>query len=227
MSASLDIRFLDSYALADLITLEKVVQIFLDMGFSIKEFEVNNQALAWEGGPESIRRLLTLAHQSKNCYFLAWNPAWHLEIRQYIAWNSLKLGGERRAWIVTTTNNTPYFWYAEKNPLRYSRFYLDIGKQLYEVLRPTFGWIDFDYGLHTTHEDIEALELPALYWANFFGPPYVAKIGREKIMTAPAWSVEELSDGGLLYVLASCPGLTDDHVSPDSVKAHFGVAKVR
>ena len=225
MSASLDIFFLDSHTLGDPITLERVVQALMGIDFSIEEFKVNNQAIAWEREPESMRRLLTLAHQARNCYFLAWNAEWRLEIRQHIAWDSPK--GIKEAWIRTTTDNTPYFWRAEYNPARYSRFFLDIGKRLYEVLRPTFGWIDFDYGLRTTHEDIEALELPTLYWANFFGPAYVDKIGRDKILSAPAWAIEELPDGGLLYVLASCPGLADDHVSVESVKAHFGIESVR
>lgn len=225
MSASLDIFFLDSYTLGSSMTLERVVRVFLDAGFDIDEFKVSNQTIAWEREPERMRRLLTLAHQARDCYFLAWNAEWRLEIRQHIAWDSPK--GEKEAWIRTTTDNTPYFWRIEYNPASYSRFFLDIGKSLYEVLQPTFGWVDFDYGLFTTHEDIEALELPTLYWANFFGPAYVNKIGRDKILSAPAWAIEELADGGLLYVLASCPGLADDHVSVERVKAHFGVKRVR
>jgi len=227
MSASLDIFFLDSHTLGYPTTLERVVQVFLGAGFSIEEFEINNQAVTWEKEPGSMRRLLTLAHQARDWYFLAWSAEWRLEIRQYLAWGSLKMGRDNRAWICTTTDNTPYFWYAEKSPARYSRFYLEIGKQLYEVLRPTFGWIDFDYGLRTTHEDIEVLELPTLYWANFFGPAYVNKIGRDKILGAPAWTIEDLADGGLLYVLASCPGLADDHVPVESVQVHFGIESVR
>jgi hypothetical protein len=202
-----------------------VFQALMSAVFSIEEFEVNNQAIPWEREPERMRRLLALAHRARNCYFLAWNAEWRLEIRQHIAWDSSK--GVKKAWIRTTTDNTPYFWRAEYNPARHSRFFLDIGKRLYEVLRPTFGWIDFDYGLRTTHEDIESLRLPVIYWANFFGPVYVDQIGREKILSAPAWAIEELPDGGLLYVLASCPGLDDDHLSVESVKAHFGVESVR
>ncbi len=225
MSASLDILFLDSHTLGDSKTIERVVQVFLGMGFSIEEFEVNNQPVVWEREAECMRKLLALAHKARDCYFLVWNAEWRLEIRQRIAWDSPK--GEKEAWICATTDNTPYFWRMEYNPQRYSRFFLDIGKGLYEVLRPSFGWIDFDYGLRTTHEDIEALELPTLYWANFFGPAYVKKIGRERILSAPAWRIEELPDGGLLYVLASCPGWADDHVPVERVKAHFGVEKVR
>jgi len=227
MSASLDILFLNSSTLGDPITLEKIIQVFLGMRFSIEEFKVNNQPVAWEKEPEGMRRLLILAHQARDCYFLAWNAEWQLEIRQYLVWGSLKMGKEERAWICSSTDNTPYFWRAEYNPRSYSRFFLDIGKGLYEVLRPSFGWIDFDYGLRTTHEDIEALRLPVIYWANFFGPAYVNRIGRAHILRAPAWAIEELSDGGLLYVLASCPGLESDHVSVEAVRTHFGVKQVR
>jgi len=225
MSASLDILFLDSHALEDPTTLERLMYVFIDVGFSIKEFEVNNQAVVWGEKPEQMRELLTLAYQARGCYFLAWNNEWRLEIRQRISWDSPKR--QKGAWICTTTDNTPYFWREEYDPARYSRFFLEIGKTLYEVLRPTFGWIDFDYGLRTTHDDVESLRLPVIYWANFFGPAYVNHLGQDYIRRAPAWAIEELSDGGLLHILASCPGLESDHVPVELVKAHFGTEQVR
>jgi hypothetical protein len=225
VSAPLDIIFLNSHTLGDPITLTKVLHAFMSGGFSIEEFKINDRIITWHGDPESVRKLVALAYEARDCYFLAWNAEWSLEIRQHIAWDSPE--GEKEAWICTTTDNTPYFWHTEKNPSRYSRFYLDIGKELYKVLRPSFGWIDFDYGLRTTHEDLRALNLPTLYWANFFGPEYVDKIGKSKILGAPAWKIEQLDEGGILYVLSSCPGLADDHVPIESVQAHFGVKNVR
>lgn len=227
MSASLHIVFLDSQHLGKPRSLEQVVQVFLSAGFEIDQFKVEDEVMSWGEYAQKPEEIIAVAYKAKELSFPAFNPEWRLEILQQIGWGITKMGGERRAWIRTITDNTPYFWHAEYNPAKYSRLFLDIGKSLYEVLGPTFGWVDFDYGLFTTHEDIEALELPTLYWANFFGPAYVNKIGRDKILSAPAWAIEELADGGLLYVLASCPGLADDHVPPDSVKAHFGVANVR
>lgn len=40
--------------------------------------------------------------------------------------------------------------------------------------------------------------LPGLYWANYFGAPYVKLIGRERLLSAPAWSVKEVGQGILL-----------------------------
>ncbi len=225
MSASLDITFLDSHTLADHATLGQVLHAFTSAGFSIKEFKINSHVTAWKKDIESIQRLITRACEARDVSFLAWNTEWRLEIRQQIAWNSP--AGEREAWIRTTTDNTPYFWHAESDPAAYSRFYLDLGKQLYEILQPSFGWIDFDYGLRTTHDDIAALNLPVLYWANFFGPEFVVKIGRNRILGAPTGIIEELDNGGILYVLSSCPGLADDHVPIESVKAYFDVKNVR
>ncbi|MFO3796005.1 MAG: hypothetical protein ACK8QZ_01805 [Anaerolineales bacterium] len=227
MSASLHIVFLDSQYLGKPKSLEQVVQVFIDADFEIDRFEIEGSNISWEEYTQKPEAMMSLAYEVKELSFRAFNPKWRFEILEQIGWGIMKLGGERRAWIRTVTDNTPYFWRAEYNPASYSRFFLDIGKSLYEVLRPTFGWIDFDYGLRTTHEHIEALELPVLYWANFFGPAYVDKIGRDKILTAPAWAIEELSDDGILYVLASCPGLETDHVPVEKVKAHFSVENVR
>jgi len=227
MSASLHLLFLDSQHLGKPQSLEQVIQLFVNAGFEISQLKIENKIMSWEEYAQEPAKIMKLAYDAKELSFLAFNSEWSLEILQQIGWGIAKLGGERRAWIRTITDNTPYFWRTEYNPARYSRFFLDIGKRLYEILRPTFGWSDFDYGLRTTHEDIEALQLPVIYWANFFGPAYVDKIGRDKILSAPVWRIEELPDGGLLYVLASCPGLADDHVSVEGVKAHFGIESVR
>lgn len=227
MSASPHLVFLDSQYLGKPQSLEQVIQVFIDAGFAIDQFKIEKEVVSWEEYAQKPDEMMALAYETQELSFRAFNPEQRFEIRQQIGWGIVKLGGERRAWIRTITDNTPYFWREEYNPAGYSRLFLDIGKSLYAVLRPTFGWMDFDYGLFTTHENIEALELPVLYWANFFSPAYVGKIGRDRILSAPAWAIEELVDGGFLYVLASCPGLADVYVLPDNVKTYFGVARVR
>ncbi|MBI2942523.1 MAG: hypothetical protein HYY04_19000 [Chloroflexi bacterium] len=199
----------------------------METGFAVVEFAVNGHPAPWPGDADSVAHLLKAADETKQFDFRAWHDERRLEVYQHVAWDLPGKGGKHLAWIVTSTDNTPYFWREEYNPVAYSQFFLDLGKRLYAKLQPSFGWIDFDYGLTTTHADIESLELPALYWANFFGPCYVAKFGREHILRAPAWRIEALPDGGLLYVLAPCPALADEHVSADAVRAHFGVPNVR
>jgi hypothetical protein len=221
MTMFLNIHFLDSKTLGKPGSLENIIEFFENIGFEIKEFEVKGEKMAWKEG-------LYHAYHNKSCWFCAFNSSWRFEVHQIIAWDIPELGGIGRHYIRTINNNEPYFWDPDKDPERYARFYLDIGKGLYTILQPTFGWIEWDLEwLPTKHEDIENLRLPALYWANFFGPPYVRQLGREKILKAPAWRIEELPDGGLLYILASSPGWCKEHVSLEEVRAYFGVERVR
>lgn len=227
MSASLQIVFLDSDYIGHPRSLEDVLQTFIGAGFAIEELQVGRRTINKEEYAQQVSDMLALAYNLMELSFRAFHPTWHLELYQQVGWGLPNLGGEKRAWVRTSTDNTPYFWRPEYNPELYSRRFLDLGKRLYSVVHPSFGWIDFDYGLLTTHQDIEALRLPVLYWANFFGPSYTAKIGRGKIAAAPNWRVEELLDGGLLYLIASSPGLASQTIPSEQVQAYFGVERVR
>jgi hypothetical protein len=44
--------------------------------------------------------------------------------------------------------------------------------------------------------------LPGLYWLNYLGPPYVDLIGIDRLLSAPAYEVKEVS-GGVLLALAA------------------------
>jgi hypothetical protein len=46
-----------------------------------------------------------------------------------------------------------------------------------------------------------------VFWLNVFGPKLVASIGRERVLSTPAWRVEELSNGCVLLVIR--PTVTD------------------
>ena len=225
MTASLENLFLDSATLGTQKIVAQILQAFIDLDFSIDEFEIEDEAKS------GTRRLQSsgsaLLSDNEEFSFRAYHTKWQFEIRQQIAWGEKRLGGKNRAWIRTSTDNTPYFWNREYDPDRYSRLFLDLGKSLYTLVRPQFGWADFNYGLFTAHIDIEKLALPALYWANYFGPDYVSKIGRDRIRNAPAWAIEDLPDGGILYILASSPGLATYQVPIEKVKSYFNVSQVR
>ena len=157
---------------------------------------------------------------------MARNPVKSLEILQQLAWGKQQMGTNNRAYVRTSTLDTR-FWRSEYDNTRFCALLLDIAKGLYDILWPTFGWIDLYYGWTTTHEDIEATNLRMLYWANFFGSRLVERLGRDRILSAPAWHVDELTDGGLLYLLAPHLGLTDEHVSIEDVKEYWSVENVR
>jgi hypothetical protein len=84
----------------------------------------------------------------------------------------------------------------------YAQNLLELALRLYPQLSPNFGWVDEDesYGRHA--EETVAMNLKIIGWANFFGPPFVEKYGREFLMGLPGWKVEELNDGGVFHQLA-------------------------
>jgi hypothetical protein len=78
---------------------------------------------------------------------------------------------------------------------------VSLGHKLYPALRPLFGHVD-RFGVNRLSEkSLKKRELKYLFWANFYGPAYVAKYGRKFFMEAPGWKKEQLDDGGVLYVV--------------------------
>jgi hypothetical protein len=71
---------------------------------------------------------------------------------------------------------------------------------LYPHLRPKYGWIDEPSGNLPSAKSIAATRREYIFWANFFGPEYVERYGRDFLLNAPGWKVEQLDDGGILYV---------------------------
>jgi hypothetical protein len=55
--------------------------------------------------------------------------------------------------------------------------------------------------------------VPDLYWLTLFGPPYVKIFGRERLLSAPVYRVEELPYGGVSLQLT--PSLTDLTTNPE------------
>jgi hypothetical protein len=47
-----------------------------------------------------------------------------------------------------------------------------------------------------------AERLPGIYWANFFGRPYVEFFGREKLLATPCYEVREINDDLILLLTA-------------------------
>jgi hypothetical protein len=72
---------------------------------------------------------------------------------------------------------------------------------LYNELRPVYGWIDEPGENEPSTKSIQSADLKYLFWANFYGPSYVERYGRDFVLGAPGWKKEELDDGGVLYVV--------------------------
>jgi hypothetical protein len=65
----------------------------------------------------------------------------------------------------------------------------------------------------------------SLYECNVFGPELVERLERERVLSAPAWRVTPLGDGGVMVIPNACFGYscnrTDDHRS--AVAEHLGL----
>lgn len=65
-----------------------------------------------------------------------------------------------------------------------------------------------------------AERLPGIYWANFFGRPYIEFFGREKLLATPCYEVREISDDLILLLTADNP-YRSEMVESDEVVNHI------
>lgn len=92
---------------------------------------------------------------------------------------------------------------------------------LYPHLRPTYGWID-EMGQNAPDaRDAALTKLKYILWANFFGPAYVERYGRDFLLGAPGWKVEKLDDGGVLYVISPSFLNPEQVVSQREIETYF------
>jgi hypothetical protein len=111
---------------------------------------------------------------------------------------SASLSFGRESMFVTLGQDISFPDPSKADPVAHGQ--LAFARLLYPHLRPKYGWIDESSGNEPTSKDIAATKLQYIFWANFFGPEYVERYGRDFLLNAPGWKVEELDDGGILYV---------------------------
>jgi len=73
---------------------------------------------------------------------------------------------------------------------------------LYYAWHPLYAF-NFDYSAtvpDTTREEALALDIHDMYYINILGPEIVDKLGRDRVLTAPAWRVQPFEDGGVLLI---------------------------
>lgn len=77
---------------------------------------------------------------------------------------------------------------------------LNISEKLYDFLHPFYAYADHE-NERPEDEELISKDIKHIYWANFFSPEIVKKIGKEKLLSAPSWKTKKLKDGGILLVL--------------------------
>ncbi len=127
---------------------------------------------------------------------------------------------------VGVSTDDSHFTGGEMHQEKYQMF-LTLVEVTYRQWHPLYGFDDPGTGDDTpSRDDALAGVLPRLFTINLFGPEYVAKLGRERLLSAPAWQVKELDDGGIL--IATIPYVEEDwrHPSPyepREVARHLGL----
>lgn len=78
--------------------------------------------------------------------------------------------------------------------------------ELYDYLSPLYvygeNYLDES---SLSREGITSGQLEDLFWVNGFGPEMAASIGRERLLNAPAWRVDECDDGGVFLWQSPLP----------------------
>ena len=101
----------------------------------------------------------------------------------------------------------------------------DLAVEWYNLFRPVYGKIDVDQIPPVIWEPPITSSIPNVYWANFFGKPYVEMIGGDKLRAAPCHRIEEMSDGGIMLMLTETPEESiskEGRAKAKEVKEHLG-----
>jgi len=222
MSLEPHLAFFNSSLLGQPDSLEKIIFSLLEKGYVLNNFYVGSYFepdVNWDINSQGTQRGLEVAYDKHNLTFTVRNESEGFELFIHFDWN-IDLGdGNKRAHIGAVTFQTGYFHSDEKTAILYSHVFLDLGKHLFSLIQPDFGWIDLlDLAGATWFDDIDRLSVPYVYWANFFGKGFVAKYGIDNLLSTPAWLSEPLNDYGVLVVLSPILGLSNN---VEQVKSYF------
>mgnify|MGYP005854710721 CR=1 FL=1 len=112
-------------------------------------------------------------------------------------------------WVIIYSDEIDYFvtdWgnpsEQEYTPQERCLLFIDkIAKPIYYKYSCFFG---FSY-LSGIDAYEPLIEMDMISWVTFFGPEFVKKFGKEKLLTTPAYKVEELKDGSILLIIEPTP----------------------
>jgi len=222
MSLEPHLAFFNSSLLGQPDCLEKIIFALQEKGYVLNGFYVGSYLepdVNWDINSQSTQRGLEVAYDKHNLTFTVRNESEGFELFIQLDWNIDLDDGNRHAHIGAVTFQTGYFHSDEKTAVLYSRAFLDLGKHMFSLIQPDFGWIDLHEPAGSTwFDDVDRLSIPYVYWANFFGEGYVTKYGIDNFLSSPAWLSEPLNDSGVLVVLSPILGLSNN---VEQVKSYF------
>ncbi|MFC3958539.1 hypothetical protein [Halovivax cerinus] len=94
-------------------------------------------------------------------------------------------------------------WYTKPRNYESPELIPEFIHALYDYLSPIYVYGDMYLDESVLSESgIERGEIEDLFWVNGFGPEMVENLGRERVLEAPAWRVDEREDGGVFLWLS-------------------------
>jgi hypothetical protein len=105
--------------------------------------------------------------------------------------------------FILMVNDERYFSPRGLPGLMKFRYWLKLLGKVYDYWRPLFVHAySHTSALHAnpSWEDIQHLAVPHLFSFNIYGPELVAKYGAQRLAEAPAWLLEDMSDGGVMLI---------------------------
>lgn len=231
MSRELNVAFLCSSTMGEPGSLEQILASVEHVGYELGALQVGsfvtNLYAFWRYYDDKARQEMDIAYQKQQLAFSAIeNHPVPIVLTFKARWNTTE--GGCSSILYAETDDTAMFTQPQWRPEDSAQRLLILAKALYYSTHPRFAWIERCHSRgYTVQEDVDKLLLPHIYWANFFGPEYVEKLGRECLMNAPGWRIEELDDGGILYVLTPSLMGTGPKKVVEEVKTYFGIETVR
>lgn len=84
-----------------------------------------------------------------------------------------------------------------------------------------YGYFDVEGWDEPSDKTINSIKLTTIFWANFFGRPFVEKYGKEFLLSAPGWKKTELSGGTIEYILTESLFTPLDPLIEKDIKEYF------
>jgi len=145
-----------------------------------------------------------------------------IKMKLETAWDTISIGFEKEGMGFPSYESTPYLrfttWiyglkdsdeaeYVDEVKQRRSEF-AELHTQAAEVLDPKWGFGrrgGLAIGEDDTIETLTTSTIPPLYEYNVFREETVEEIGRDCVLSAPAWYVDELDSGGVFLAVREPP----------------------
>jgi hypothetical protein len=159
--------------------------------------------------PMSIesRQLLLNALQGINTEMVAEelnDPDYTLILRQHGSYLEVLYSEESSPYLLLGMRGDEFLPVESPSARLNADRFLEFGKICYRLLKPIYAFAE-TVNSFVERNNVEAGLLTHMFWAQFFGPAFVQKIGQEILQKAPAWRNENMSDGGILFAMAATP----------------------